>query len=301
MTNFVKQLSAPNPTSNAMFWNVLTSSFPTGWNFQSAGGTPLYGTFDVRTYRACSKDIACDGLTFDRVGTELDLHYTPNLDLGDPDPNTGRVRWIQWVRDNHSLSPDEHGVPESIIDVTGSHGTPYYYAKSESFNKQSPYQFFDTPARDDIDFQHDWIAQLFLAVESPQSEGSTTRTVTLYGGIEWGWFNRVVRRNRQPVPAPYCPPTNSSAGGNCSPDDPPSDPPSGLCFVSGTPGYYEACPDVFYAASFATQDFTSNGSKVKSVPEPTSTLALLAVGVWGGVSWRKRRGERKFSNGNITQ
>jgi hypothetical protein len=304
MTRSIKQLSAPNPVSNATFWNLLTSSYSTGWNFQSAGGTPLYGTFSINTYRSCSPMSLCTigarPAILPIVGTELDLDYQPNLERGDPDPNTGRVRWIQWVRSNHSIIPDAHGTSESVIDSDGNYpGTPYFYAPPDIGNKRSPYYFFDVPQRVDPDFQHDWIAQLFLAVESPQTQGSTTRTVTLYDGIEWGWLNRILSKKKQPVPNPVCPPVNNSTGGNCSPspDDPPSSPPSGLCFNS-IDQVYESCPPPS-SARFALQ-VEESSPEITSVPEPTTTTALLAVGAWAGISWRKRKGEQKLNAGNAT-
>jgi hypothetical protein len=306
MTRSIKQLTAPNSTSNAAFWSVLTSSFPSesGWKFQSAGGTPLYGTFDISQYQTCSPSPtngACgiETLPAQKVGAALFLNYIPNLAMGDPDPITGRVRWIQWVRSNHPKD-GAHDTPESVIDLDGRYpGTPYYDAYPNNVNAASPYPFEDVPSRVDPDFQHDWIAQLFLAVESPQTQGSTTRTVTLYDGIEWGWLNRILSKKKQPVPNPVCPPVNNSTGGNCSPspDDPPSSPPSGLCFNS-IDQVYESCPPPS-SARFALQ-VEESSPEITSVPEPTTTTALLAVGAWAGISWRKRKGEQKLNAGNAT-
>lgn len=310
MNRSIRQLSAPHSTSNSIFWSVLTRSFPSssGWNFQRAEdengkSIPLYGTFDVSEYQPCSpsrRDGACgvDTIPDQKVGAALFLKYIPNLSMGDPDPNTGRVRWIQWVRSNHPRD-GAHNTPESVIDLDARFpGTPYYDAFPDDVNAESPYPYEDVPSRIDVDFQHDWIAQLFLAVEEPLTQGNTTRTVTLYSGIEWGWINRILRRGKDPVPNPVCPPINNSAGSSCSSDDPPSDPPDGLCFNSNEQ-IYEPCDYSPSAARFATPDADSS-SELTSVPEPTPTAALLAVGAWAGISWRKRKSEQKLADGNIT-
>ncbi|TAE59770.1 MAG: hypothetical protein EAZ76_05675 [Nostocales cyanobacterium] len=147
-----------------------------------------------------------------------------------PNPGNGNVRWIQWVRSNHSLLTNKHDDQESVIDIDTKNyngtsyfsdpGTPFYYSKISSQQTNPVYKFEDLPNRVDIGQNHDWIADLYLAEEITKP-GSNVRKVLIYGGVRWGWHNRVVEKKKEPNPnivPGLCPANNSS--GECPP--PPS-------------------------------------------------------------------------------
>ncbi|MBW4509412.1 MAG: hypothetical protein KME64_23240 [Scytonematopsis contorta HA4267-MV1] len=185
--DFLTKIAPPNTRSK--FWRALNSSYPVGWDFRRSG-TPVYGDFLIDEYKVCPPFSDCASLsTTGSVGAKLNLAYRPNFTFSpntrQPDPDSGRVRWIQWVRSNHPVN-GRHGDKESIIDIditsTGRFpydpGTPFYYSKVESFNRQTPYRFDDAPARTDIGWNHDWIAELYLAEEITKP-GSNTRKVLI--------------------------------------------------------------------------------------------------------------------------
>lgn len=193
------------PHRHSEFWRVLTSSFPSSeWDFRSSG-TPVYGDFVVRAHRVCVPFSECS--QGQSVGGQLELEYVPNFSFSpetrQPDPNTGRVRWIQLVRSNHSLAGG-HGVRESIIDLdiyNPNNGTPFYDADPDSDNQSDTYFFSDAPARLDIDEEHDWWGDLYLAEEIPQADGQP-RKVLIYGGVSWGWHNRILKKDPGLIPKP---------------------------------------------------------------------------------------------------
>jgi hypothetical protein len=299
-----------SPGLNSQFWIVLTRSFniSNGWRFQRAR-VPLYGTFNVTSYHVCSPTAFCDVSYWSSiVGTQFYLDYIPNLQLNDPDPMTGRVRWIQWVRSNHSLNPDIHGLQESVVDIDYSRPTPrtpYYYSGSNSGNAKSPYYFDDIPARNDIGWNHDWKAQLYLVFEELPIPGDILRTVTIYGGLEWMWLNRVDRRKKEPAPNSCS--SNSSTGNGCQPYPAPPANPNAVCPPDMPPGSCEAfgyyAANALVTSSVVGFDEPSNQTSSSSnsqpniassatVPEPSSVLGLLAVGTWAGTSWRKRKNQQ---------
>jgi hypothetical protein len=215
------------PSTKSAFWNVLTSSFST-WDFRRSG-VPVYGDFLIDEYKVCPPISTCARLG-GSVGAKLDLDYRPNFTFSpntrQPNPDKGRVRWIQWVRSNHSLNPDKHGNKESVIDIDyekPGNGTPFYYANSDLGNANSIYKFIDAPARVDIGQNHDWIADLYLTEEITKP-GSNIRKVLIYGGVRWGWHNRVIEKKKEPLPGTCQNPNNSSGssgGGGCPPPPPP--------------------------------------------------------------------------------
>jgi hypothetical protein len=152
------------------------------------------------------------------VGGLLNLDYVPRKffdpELGRdyvdfPDPNTGKVRWVQWVTDNHKLGvTGGHNIQEAVVDTLSD--LPYFYSVSELRNRKDPYYFYDNPGRPDVGWNHDWIANLYLAYEKIDPISNAT-TVQIFGGVKWGWHNRVDRKKKEPNPdpVPFCP-VNSS-------------------------------------------------------------------------------------------
>ncbi|OKH21336.1 hypothetical protein NIES593_16190 [Hydrococcus rivularis NIES-593] len=113
------------------------------WEFE-AFFRPVYGDFVVNDYRACPPGACGIGLL---VGGLLDLDYLPRKffdpELGKeyndfPDPTTGRVQWIQWVENNHSLQGG-HGVEERVLDTKSN--TPFYYGERLLKNMNDPNYF----------------------------------------------------------------------------------------------------------------------------------------------------------------
>ncbi len=208
------KLSPPSPG----LLQAFQAQFPS-YNFE-ASYTPIYGDFIVKEYRACAPaphpGFCPDEPTL--VGALLDLEYVARkffdtvngIEYNDfPDPYTGQVRWVQWVTDNHKLGAP-HGTKEAVVDTLSN--TPFYYGGDGLKNRRDPYYFYDTPGRPDIGWNHDWLANLYLAYEK---EDPVTKAITVqvFGGVRWGWHNRVDRKKKEPNPDPLFCPTNSSAGG----------------------------------------------------------------------------------------
>jgi len=210
----LQKLSPPTPKLLNLFRQQFSS-----YNFE-ASNTPVYGNISVDGYAACAPGF-CPVPT-SNVGAYLSLKYEPQKIFDPqllreynrfPDPLTGRVRWIQWVTDNHATS-DRHGVKEATIDTTSN--TPFYYYESflpEIFNKRDPYYFEDNPGREDVGWNHDWLANLYLAYEKIDPITEVT-TVQIFGGVRWGWHNRVERKKKEPTDVPNACPVKNSAS-NC--------------------------------------------------------------------------------------
>lgn len=219
---YVDELQKIDPPSSKLL-EAFKNQFPSGWEFE-ASYTPIYGDFVVNEYKACPPN-SCQDIG-PSVGGLLNLDYVPRSfgfdpQLGRevidfPDPDTGKVRWVQWVTDNHKLN-GRHGESESILDTTTN--TPYYYAGSELANRDTPYEFYDNSGRTDIGEDHDWVANLYLAYEKPGSS-SNSRKVQIFGGVSWDWHNEVKRKKKEPDPnPPFCSiyEGNNSNGDNCKP------------------------------------------------------------------------------------
>lgn len=211
------------PPPSDKFIKAFESLFPE-WEFESSY-TPINGNINIQQYRPCNPQyifgcerFAADGQIPIFVGAKLDLEYEPKKysffdpELGNveiitefPDPNTGRVHWLQWVENNHKVEGGNdplqgHGINERIIDTYSD--TPFYYGNLLkgnpedplyfSGNKQDPYQFHDIPGRVDFFLEHDWTANLYLAYQKNNANGDPQK-VQIFGGIRWGWHNRIER------------------------------------------------------------------------------------------------------------
>lgn len=129
----IQKLSPPS----GKFLQEFRQQFP-DWDFSSSY-RPIYGDIVVNNYTPCTPTLTiCDSPGF--VGGLLDIDYIPKKhkifdpELGReveytdfPDPNTGRVHWVQWVESNHSISPDVHGREERVLDTISN--TPFYYGE----------------------------------------------------------------------------------------------------------------------------------------------------------------------------
>ncbi|MEG4970651.1 hypothetical protein QUB11_29010 [Microcoleus sp. B6-A1] len=175
------------------------------WQFEKAEND-LQGRFELKSYYACGPRTDC-GKELDEpylggVGAFLELEYHPVIGadpIPDPTNITRNVQWIQRVKSNHSLNPDEHGLIEDILDINIGQKTPYYSGVAGNGLAigipPTPYRFFvDAPYRNDPLNNHTWNAFLYL-VEETTPLGSSTRTATIYNGIKWGWRNNRRRKS----------------------------------------------------------------------------------------------------------
>lgn len=285
---------------------LIQQKFP-DWNIEVAPALPndpfsfssLNGQFQIFDYHPCppisSPTCNTDPFAAD-LGATIKVDYIP----GEGDPVQGRmgsatapilqVGWIQRVKSNHPIAQGTyHGQIEDVLDQEIN---PFYSLFS---NEIQTVRFRDTPSRDDAQRSHWWQAELYLATSVLGS-----KTITIYDGFRWGWSNTARRIDE---PCGLC----SDSGGNDTDNDPPppSDPPVGLCSYSTEPDVrwpYDSEPSAasLSAPNSLAQEFSSRPSEVTAVPEPTSTVAVLAVGTWVGVSWRKRKSEKQLAEGNIT-
>lgn len=141
------------------------------WEFERAEDD-LKGRFDLQSYYACGPGIECgkeiNDPYIDGVGAFLDLRYYPVLGTADPIPDptrlTDKVQWIQRVKSNHSLDPDEHGRIEDVLDIDSGQSTPYYTTAGNRLSigiPPIPYRFFvDRSYRNDPKNNHTWNAFL---------------------------------------------------------------------------------------------------------------------------------------------
>lgn len=275
--DYLKEID--NPRQDSEFWNVLTSSYKNYGDFISSN-QPISGNLYIDEYRVCPPGSICSR-EWGSVGAQLNLTYEPDLNQPkQPNPIDGNLRWIQLVKSNHSVIGN-HGDLETVIDrdINRPENTSPYY---DSFSKkQDFYSFSDTPSRPDIDKNHDWKALLFLAEEIPREPGTARRQIKIYGGVKWGWHNRVTEeRPDTPVEKPrtreqrrqeqekqpqrnYCP--VSTYG--CDDNDPPSN------GGSGGGGFNKYDPNYRYT----------------TIPESTPVIGVITLGAWAIVKTLKLR------------
>jgi hypothetical protein len=263
-----------------------------GWTF--IPGQYLNAVFSIGDYYPCVPDKQCAGFDFydSDVGATIEVKYQP----ASPDePSTNLVNWIQRVWSNHGSVLDVHGVEEDRID---SEGPEFPFYAPLDFN--DPSYFNDTPGREDNDQSHWWNAELFLVVPR------TATRVEIYDGMSWGWKNSVTRVKKQQL----CAANYVLVGKDCVPPVSWGE----FCIHSTTQKEYPIYDSSWWGQfgygcdwrpsysdnsarmsqmsltepdsdSVSTKDFRN----AASVPEPSAMGTLLAVGVWGGVSWRKRK------------
>jgi hypothetical protein len=179
--------------------------YPGKWIFET--GQELEGSFNIKDYYACGPQTDC-GISSAKggVGSNIYLQFDPKGN--DPKINSAnpvKLKWIQRVKSNHSLTTYIHNDIENILDINRGQTNPYYSGYEGSI---STYKYFgDSPYREDALNNHSWNPELYLVEEVfiPQTR---TRKVIIYNGIRWGWRNQIFRRKQPvPVPAPVPKPT----------------------------------------------------------------------------------------------
>ena len=95
--------------------NDFSDENPGQWEFVRAE-SDLEGSFELDYYLACGFRTECGEQGDEGVGLDISLFFYP--EGNDPVPGIidNNLRWIQRVESNHSLQPDEHGIPENVID-----------------------------------------------------------------------------------------------------------------------------------------------------------------------------------------
>jgi hypothetical protein len=277
---------------------ILADQFPE-WSFPRGR---LNGSFKYDVYYPCAPGSdPCGPPVYTEVpvdvgvGAIFRLTYDPAE--GNPKIDSfNRVNWIQRVTTNHRGGQPRHNLQEDGLDNPDNPGLPYYYTQD-----RSAANFEDFPSRIDIENPHFWNAELFLV----QREGyRSEKRVVIYEGVRWGWGNNL-RRRRNPVPIrrrDKCPDGLMLIGNICtSPlawseycvnsdldDSYPIYSSTGL----GQIGYGCEWQPIYDNNSTQASRMSLIETETKdaaSVSEPGTMAAVLAVGLWSGVSWRKRR------------
>ena len=259
-------------------WSVRSDIGVSGWDFQYAKN-PLKGSFEIVSYVACGFQDSCGREAADvpvktnGVGALLYLFYHPAG--SDPRPGQGKIHWIQMVDSNTRLFP--------FIDNKGRTESPYYGLGNhagETYLKDRP--FFPTAP---VDRRANYFtAQLYL-VEETTPPGSKKRSVTIHSGIQWSWKNEVSRicptkssDNSKACPPPPPPPScnGNSGGGGC-----PDRNIYGLFDDNDSADTELPISDIDSEFANNIEDTGAPFESPESIPEPTSALALLALGASG--------------------
>jgi hypothetical protein len=243
---------------------------------------------------SCENGIEIDGICFETLLPEQDYllpkygEETPIQHIDDfkklerPDQKSEFWRVLTSSFPDWDFSSSGYpGDLESVIDLDYNNPrqkAPYYYAAEASYNKRNPYYFTDISSRTDGDEEHDWTALLYLAEEITKP-GSSRRKALIYGGVSWGWHNRIIdkqpstppgkpptrererqRRRKKPQPQ-YCPVSTFGC------DNPP---PGG---GSGGGGFNKYDPNERYA----------------TIPEATPAIGVITLAAWAIVKTLKRK------------
>jgi hypothetical protein len=216
----------------------------------------------------------------------------------DDDPQFNYINWVQRVTSNHAWDSDDHGDSEDTLDVKRDAPRPFYFPDYD----YRP-NFFDRSYRGDFDQPHFWNAELFL------TKDYSSGTVEIYNGIAWGWKNvRLPKLDDNPS----CPPGRKQVGKDCLPplawteycvnsdldDNYPIYSSTGL----GQIGYgceWRPIYDNNAAQASRMSLIETETKEAASVSEPGTMAAVLAVGLWSGVSWRKRRQQAKSASSGM--
>lgn len=238
---------------------LLQKHFP-DWTFLIAppveGDSSLKGEFKIKQYYACDNVTDCGvPSTFPinyGVGALLDLDFIPGL--GDPSyDGEFEYKWIGRVTSSHSQLPSpngSYGLIEERIDNNGQTDNPFAVLTDSDYYGVPNY--YDRPYRGNPQDNHYWNSELFLAREIG------TKTAVIYDGISWGWENETMPNpacsdegTQCPPPPPEC--TGGSGGGGCA----------------------------INAAIYDEKLSDNKNNSSTSIPESTSVLGLLTLGVWG--------------------
>lgn len=187
------------------FFEVLTGSYLrlSGWRYTLPDGeTPLV---PGEVIEGGLQDDSLVVHTYDAqhpqpnlVGAQFHVEYTGNA--------PSHIHWIQVLWNNHREAG--HGVEAAGVDVGGANlVNPFYdYDKTLAADENN---FYDRPGRPDDCNNHDWKAELWV-VTSPWAEDTGPTAISFYGGVAWGWGNRVACESPEPtlcdvVPVPELP------------------------------------------------------------------------------------------------
>ena len=185
------------------FLNVLENSFQ-NWTFEQAE-EDLEGSFEITLY---DTEITpkSNGI---EVGGQTLLYYQPGTN--DPRPGRNSLHWIQRVVSNHSFATNQHGDDEDVIDIYPGQKNPFYDL-IPGYPHLGGTFFEDRSVRPDIQNDHLWLAELYLA-EVKDLNKSTV--VTIHNGITWGWRNifTPVQASAPTDPPPACDNSSSTSGG----------------------------------------------------------------------------------------
>lgn len=291
-------LLAP-PAKNSLFQQILTATFPSsqGWQFTPATSS-LPGNFNIDFFLpnvAPAKPFSDPANPYVLIpaideGSQIQLRYippptstskpSPSAIVPSPLPNT--LHWIQQVTRNIQGGP--HSGIYNFIDIDSTQNNPFYDLNPKNRPLPDKYTFIDfpglrTPATitPTTTITDTFIAQLYLVgvadpINAPQK-------VTIYDGISWAWQNQLT----PPSPKPNSSPKSTT--------NPPA------CNSGGSGG--GGCGSVFSARTVMEElplsDFDSGEVFVppESVPEPTTILGILGIGVWGAALRLKRKNHKQ--------
>ncbi|MBE9145024.1 PEP-CTERM sorting domain-containing protein [Planktothrix mougeotii] len=278
MTTNLKQVSSLKLGGTDDFFNLLSSSVwaSNGWAFQRST-TNLAGSFNIGVYAP----LASMASTSPGVSGEIQLFYNPVIGQ---DPIGNQVHFIQRVFNNHAVIATRqgnielpYGTLENKIDTVIEQTNPIY-VDLQNPQKQTFNPFYDTygqvwsysnssilvrdvSGRNDFFNNNDWSAELYLVQET------APKTVTIYNGISWGW-NNTFTPSPPPISQPPLPCDGSSGGGGC----------------------VTTASDIAIR-ELPVSDFDSGDPNQlpEKVPEPTTLLGLLALGVAGTIEILKNK------------
>jgi hypothetical protein len=149
---------------------VLTAAFPgsSGLSFVSSVTPLAASSLVVESYAAVGSSSS--------VGAQIYLQYVPT----GADP-TRNVHWIQIINDNYNITNNPgYGNPENVVDTRARGRSPYYDDGGAATSRA----FFDSPNRLNPNQMDTWTGDLYL-VAGPAA--GTSGTITIWGGLEWGW------------------------------------------------------------------------------------------------------------------
>ena len=163
------EVLGPLQSPNEQDFQLLVNEFP-DWNFKESPLQLADNSIQIKDYEALASG---SGAPAGDVGASLLLQYNPT----GVDPT--QIDWIQFVSTDAPLGND----PPLVIDNAGADGMSPFYNRGGGTAGNTG--FFDIPSRFIQNNSIQWHADLFVAQEGAPENGH--RTVTIWGGISWGW------------------------------------------------------------------------------------------------------------------
>lgn len=163
---------------------ALTAAYG-NWTFSVSSAASLSGTLTVTTCEATA--------TAGKGGVSLELGYQ----VAAGDPPIANLHWIQIVTTDAPLGSHQANVP--YVDTKpppeyNGPALPFYYTPDEDMKSANAYGFSDYPGRywptqlpSPNTNTLDWSADLLLASWDGTFGANGGGTVTIYGGITWGF------------------------------------------------------------------------------------------------------------------